>query len=133
MSLKIDKKLIKKHVLDIGSFYFYENFIVAEIKENVSLDFESGKELFLLAYEYYKNIIPYVYISNRVNSYSIKPTAHYKLNNILPNFKGYAIVVYDAINYEVSELEKLFTNRPTSIFNNLDDAIRWSEEIVNLD
>ncbi|MFD2188576.1 hypothetical protein [Aquimarina celericrescens] len=82
MSAKINRKLIQKHQIDIGMFYFYENFIVAEIKENVILNFESGRELFQLASEYYKGILPYIYISNRINSYSINPTEHYKLENI---------------------------------------------------
>ncbi len=127
---KTNKKLINKHELDIGLFYFYENFIVAEVKENVNLTFESGKELFQLALDYYKSVVPYVYISNRIHSYSVKPTEHYKLENIFPNFQGYAIVTYDNVSYKVAELEKLFTNRPTRVFNNLDDAIAWVDDII---
>ncbi len=127
---KMSKKLIKKHQLDIGLFYFYENFIVAEIKENINLNFESGKELFQLAATYYKGITPYVYISNRINSYSVKPTEHYKLEDIFPNFKGYAIVTYDGISQKIAELEKLFTNRPTHVFNTLDNAIEWAEHLI---
>ncbi|AXT63328.1 hypothetical protein D1816_24290 [Aquimarina sp. AD10] len=130
MRRKTNKSLINEHTLDIGKFYFYENFIIAEIKENINLNFESGKQLFQLAQDYYKSTIPYVYISNRINSYSVKPTEHYKLENIFPNFKGYAIVTYDDISFEVANLEKLFTNRPTCIFKNLDSAIEWVDQIV---
>ncbi len=133
MYTKINQRLIKRHELDIGLFHFCKNFIVAEIKEGINLNFDSGKELFQLANTYYQGITPYVYISNRINSYSVKPTEHYKLENIFPNFKGYAIVTYDTVNYEVAKLEELFTNRPTGIFNTLNEAVDWAEDLIHMD
>lgn len=133
MSHKINRRLIKKYSLDIGSFYFYKNFIIGEIIESVNLNFESGKKLFELAKIHYKDTIPFVYISNRINSYSFIPTGHYKTIELFPNLKGYAIVVYNDINYKIAELEQFYISWQSNIFTTLEDAIEWSENIITSD
>ncbi|GAA4277800.1 hypothetical protein [Aquimarina mytili] len=130
MTPKTNRKPVKEYTLDIGVFYFYQNFVIGEIKEGLNLNFESGKELFNLTKTHYKNIIPFVYISNRVHSYSFIPTGHYKSSKLFPNLKGYAIVVYDNINLKIAELEQTFMSWPNQIFTNLDDAIDWAEELI---
>jgi len=89
---KIHKKCIGTHQLDIGLFYFYENFVIGEVKEGQNIDFECAKGLYELVERYYKNTIPYVYISNRIHSYSFKPTGHYKSSGLFTNLKGYGII-----------------------------------------
>ena len=84
----LKETLIKKYDLDIGSFYFYRNFVIGEIKEGIITTHENSKELFKLGKEYYGLTTPFVYISNRVNSYSFDPTGHYKSMKIFPNLKG---------------------------------------------
>ncbi len=133
MPHKINRILIKKYTLDIGTFYFYENFIIGEIIEGANLNFESGKELFRLAKTHYENNIPFVYISNRINSYSLIPTGHYKTIELFPNLKGYAIVVYNDINYKIAELEQSFISWPSNIFNTLEDAVEWAHQLISKD
>ncbi|MBQ4820308.1 hypothetical protein [Aquimarina sp. MMG016] len=133
MVIDIDKKFKNKHDLDIGSFYFYENFIIGEVGEGMSLDFESGNKLYQLIDTHYKKKVPYVYISNRIHSYSFTPTRLYGASEHFPNLKGYAIVTYDTINNKVAQLEKKFSDIPTSLFNNLGDAILWAEELISED
>ncbi len=130
MTENINKSFIKKHEVDIGTFYFYENFVVGKVKKGQDLNFDSGKSLYEYIGIYYKNTIPFVYISDRINSYSFKPTRLYGSEEYFPNLKGYAIVTYDAINTKVAKLEQTFTNIPTGVFNNLEDAIDWSEKIL---
>ncbi len=126
----INKTFIKKYKIDIGSFYFYEQYVVGEVEEGSDLNFESGKELYELIEKHYNNIVPYVYISNRVNSYSFKPTRHYRSARLFPNLKGYAIVTYDEVNTKIAQLEESFSEIPTCIFDNLNDAINWSGHII---
>ncbi len=127
----INKSLYGKHTIDIGSFYFYKNFVIGKVKEGLDLNFESGKKLYELIKQYYKSSIPFVYISDRINSYSFKPTRIYGSQDYFPNLKGYAIVTYNSLNYKVAKLEETFTNMPTYIAENLDDAICWSEKLVS--
>lgn len=130
MSPKINKQLIQKHELDIGDVYFYENYIITEIKEGVVVNFEKAAELLRLGKEYYGNKIPFVYISNRVHSYSFEPTTHFKSTELFPNLKGYAVVTYNAINNKIAELEQAFLNKPANIFHSLDEAIAWAEKLI---
>ncbi len=126
----IHKSFIKKYKIDIGTFYFYKNYVVGEVLAGADLNFESGKELYQLMEIHYKKTIPYVYISNRVNSYCFKPTRLYAINDNFPNLKGYGIVIYDSVNEKIAKLEETFTDIPTLIFKNLEDAISWAEKIT---
>ncbi|WP_299245569.1 hypothetical protein [uncultured Aquimarina sp.] len=130
MVYNFNKKLIHKHQLTIGLFYFYKNHIISEIKEGVILTFENCSELFELIHSYYGTTIPFVYISNRKNSYSFVPTGHFKSSKLFPNFTGYGVVIYDAINYKVATLEQSFLETPTKIFNCLDDTLLWIDELI---
>ncbi len=133
MTQRINRVLIKKHNLDIGTAYFYENFVVTEMKEGIILNFEKAAKLFQLGKEYYGNKIPFVYISNRINSYSFEPTSHFKSGDLFPNLIGFAVVTYASIDSEIAELEQAFLKKPTNIFYNLDDAIDWVEQLIIYD
>jgi hypothetical protein len=133
MTLSLNIELIKRHDLEVGSFYFYKNHIVAEVKEGVAFTYEKAFRILELGKAYYGNKTPFVYISNRVNSYSFNPTAHYKTQAMFPNLKGYAVVTYDEVNQEIAELEQTFLNKPVAIFHNLEHALKWVEELILMD
>ena len=130
---KINRNIIKKYQLDIGVFTFYENYVVSEIKAGIAIDFENAAEMLRLAKMHFNNTTPFVYISNRKNSYSFNPTAHFKTAQMFPNLKGFAAVVYDVINEDIAVLEQNFLSAPVKIFKNLNDAINWVEELIVID
>ncbi|MEM9681528.1 MAG: hypothetical protein AAF901_14490, partial [Bacteroidota bacterium] len=74
---------------------------------------------------------PFTYISQRVNSYSFKPTRIYRVEEYFPNLQGDAIVIYDPVNYKVAKLEETFTSMPTYVTDDLEDAITWSNKIIS--
>lgn len=133
MTSSLNLELIKKHDLEVGSFYFYKNHIVAEVNEGIAFTFEKAFQVLELGKAYYGNTTPFVYISNRVNSYSFNPTAHYKTQTIFPNLKGYAVVTYDEVNKEIAELEQTFLHKPVAIFHQLEHALKWVEEMILID
>ncbi len=126
----ITKNLIRKYTLDIGTFYFYDHFLISEVNEGEFLNFDKATKLFLTAKEHYGNNIPFVYITNRINSYSFEPTAHFKSTKLFPNLRGYGIVTYDSINNKIASLERSFLDVPTKIFDNLEEAILWVDELI---
>lgn len=130
MSQKINEQLIQKYKLDIRVVYFYKNYVVTEIKEGIILNFQKASELFILGKEYYGNKIPFVYTSNRIHSYSFESTAHFKSTKMFPNLKGDAVVTYNTISNEIAEMELAFLNKPVNIFNSLDEAIVWVEQLI---
>ncbi|WP_027395519.1 hypothetical protein [Aquimarina latercula] len=125
-----NKKLLHKHELAIGLFYFYKNHIISEVKEGVTLTFENCSELFEIIHSYYGTSTPFVYISNRKNSYSFVPTGHFKSSKLFPNFIGYGVVTYDAINTKVATLEQSFLENETKIFDDLNEALLWAQELI---
>lgn len=133
MTSQLDRKLLKKHDLDVGTFYYYKNYMVAEVKEGIAFAFDNAKEMLSLAKTYYGNTTPFVYITNRINSYSFNPTDHFKTAQLFPNLKGYATVTYDPINSDIASLEQSFLKAPTRVFSTLDDAINWVEELILMD
>ena len=133
MTSSLNIELIKRHELDVGSFYFYKNHIVAEVNEGIASTFEKAFQVLALGKAYYGNTTPFVYISNRVNSYSFNPTAHYKTQAMFPNLKGYAVVTYNEVNQEIAQLEQTFLNKPVAIFHKLEHALKWVEELILMD
>ena len=129
----INRVLIKKHHLDIGDVSFYKNFVVVEIKEGLVFNYETAKELLDLGKMYYGSKTPFVYISNRKNSYSFNPLAHDKTTRMFPNLAGYAVVAYNSINEEIAIMEQSFFDKPKNIFENLNNAISWVDELIVVD
>ncbi|MBQ4820309.1 hypothetical protein [Aquimarina sp. MMG016] len=131
MVQKINRALIKKYDLDIGVVYFYKNFVVTEIKDETVMNFDKAAVLFRLCKKYYGNKTPFVYISNRVNSYSFEPTAHFKSVPLFPNLKGYSAVIYNKVSNDIAEMERNFlVNVPTEIFYSLEEAINWVDQLI---
>ncbi|WP_299249580.1 hypothetical protein [uncultured Aquimarina sp.] len=113
--------------INLGLFYFYKNYIIAEIKEGEIISVEKLDQLMPLILKYYKNGSPFTYISNRINPHSINPLDYIQCPFIyLENFIGYSAIHYNEITRKSIEIEKYFAQRPFSIFNNIDDAIRWT-------
>ncbi len=121
---------IAKHKLDVGTFTFFANYMIAEVNEGVAVAYENAKEMLMLAKRYYGNTTPFVYITNRINSYSFNPTAHFKTAPMFPNLKGYAVVTYDAINHDIAEMEQTFMTKPSKNFQSLEEAISWAESLI---
>ncbi len=133
MTSRLNTALIRRHDLGVGSFFFYKNYIVAEVKEGIAFTFENAYQILELGKVYYGSTTPFVYISNRVNSYSFNPTSHFKTQAMFPNLRGYAVVIYDEMNQEIAEMEQTFLNKPVAIFHKLKDALNWVEELILID
>ncbi len=130
-----EDQLIAKHFFkDIGNFYFYQNFMISEIHEGVVITLDKVTEVtHKYTIKYYNNSIPFVFISNRINSYSLEPTIHFKTKILLPNTKGYAVVTYNDLNKKVAQFEQNFLHIPTGIFADLNSAVQWAQNLITLD
>jgi len=131
------KNLEKNELIDletidkIGTFYFYDNFMISEINEGVAVSFELVMEMTNnFTKKIYSKNKPFVFITNRINSYSVDPTIHLKTKEILPNTKGFAVITYDDMNKEIAKLEQFFLEIPTVIVNSVEEAVNWANEII---
>jgi hypothetical protein len=127
---RLSEDLQANEVLDteIGTIYFYDSILVMEAKEDVLISIKTGLSI-LLDVVKRVGLKPVVYISNRVNSYSVDPN-DYKFLNMIPNLKGIAIVSYSEINFQTVDLEKSFIKKPCESFNNLLEAKEWANEVL---
>ncbi len=112
---------------DFGDFYLFENFVVAEIKKDILFNWKDNAEQVVaeISNLYEANVKNIVYISNRINEYSVVPSDWLKFFKYSNTLKGYAIVSYSK-NHRI---EKLFFKSKMQRFNSLDKAIEWVEEL----
>jgi len=102
----------------------YNAIAIVEIEEGVAVSSKNGLEIF----ERLLSIIgdqPWVYISNRVNSYSLDPNDYRHLNEI-HTLKGIGVIQYEKSIKTALELEKMFVKKPFKTFDDLDLAIEWA-------
>lgn len=112
--------------LPFGKFYFFEKFVISELDEGVHFDWNRVKilsEIMLTHYGRGRNLI---YISNRVNSYSIEPQSWLKFDNEYNFFKASGIIAYDKKGGLSVVLERLFSKERIKLFSSLKDAVEWA-------
>ena len=126
-------RAIHERNYSFGDFYLFDTFIVGEIRENTHITWkEHGK---LIAEElsglYDNNGKDIIYISNRVNDYSLVPTDWKKFFKFSYNLKAYGIISYTKTGFFNAMLERMFVNTKLRWFNSLEDAIEWVGKSTN--
>ena len=113
---------------DFCKMSIYDNYLVVVIKEGVNLIPNHNNVLIEVTNTYFSGK-PFVYITHRLNSYSVDPKIHFETAKI-QNLKGFAVV---SRNYQAktnAQIEQMFFNKPFEIFNTLEDAFKWSEKLI---
>ncbi|WP_179377017.1 hypothetical protein [Winogradskyella wichelsiae] len=113
---------------DFCNLTVFDNYIIVNIKEGINVTPDRNNTLIDITETYFLNK-PFVYISNRINSYSVDPKVYLKTSKI-KNLEGLAIV---SSNYQAkvnAEIEKMFFKKPFEIFSELEEAIVWAHKIT---
>lgn len=72
----------------------------------------------------------FVYITHRINSYSIDPLI-YKTTSKIENLIGFAVVTNEKLAIKSAEIEKIFLTKPFKIFKKLEDAELWAKDLTS--
>jgi len=135
MPLYSPHKLSEKYRLtnviksNIAMVYVYnKNIAVVEIKEGVTLSYITGMSLLLKGVTVFGNR-PWVYISNRINSYSVVPT-DYKYLHRIGTLKALSIVTHEEGGKLKPHVESIFCKKPFDIFDELEEAMEWAEKAL---
>jgi len=106
----------------------YDRVVIVEIAEGIKVSYGTGYHVFgrLMSMIGDK---PWIYISNRVNSYSLDPNDYRHFNEI-STLKGIGVIQYEKSIKTAVELEKMFIKKPFKTFNDLNPAIEWGLEII---
>jgi len=107
----------------------YDDFMVTNINEGVHLLPKHNKVLVDIAESHFKGK-PFVYITHRINSYSVDPKIYYETSKIR-NLAGFAVVSDKFKAKSNAEVEKMFFSKPYEIFGNLEEAKQWSKSILS--
>lgn len=131
MKLNVGGKLLEKYISKVGTYYFYERFIIGEINEGINFTSKMFEKTLTIALQHYGTKKPFGYISNRIHSYSVFPLDYLNCDEqFMDNFKAYAIVTYTETSQLSTNIEKRFAQKPFEQFNKLDHAILWMEELI---
>jgi len=131
IAVKSNTNPLVEKTFEIGRFRYYPNFIVGEFNEGAHVTKQNAAEPIQLAQEIYGTEKPLVYISHRLNSYSMDPVGYQEVSKLFPNFKGFAIVSKNRYRRMIAKLEKLFIKKPIAVFYDLDEALVWAESLLN--
>lgn len=126
----LKQKPLIEHIIELGRFMFYANMSIAEVSEGTHVTHEKIAEMLKMAEDVYGDDVPFVYISNRIHSYSIDPLGYYEAIKQFPNIKGYAIVSQNKQRRTLAVLEKLFIKKPIRVFDDLEKATVWAEQLI---
>jgi len=115
------KKIFK---LQLGTFYFFEKFIVAEINEGENVNWNNCQDLIKLATDHYPPNIKINYISNRINNYSVSPVDWLKFINNINRIDNYYVVCQSKSSFLNFQFEKLFFTKNIFQTNSLKSAMK---------
>ena len=116
---------IKKYTLAIGKVEVYDDYMLAQLNEGITLNVETVAELIKIANKHFSDK-PFAYITIRKNSYAVDPMMYLKVFEI-ENLKAIAIVSDKFIDNHNVKIEKHFYNKPMSIYKTTEEAISWAK------
>ena len=106
----------------------HDNYLIAVMDEGITVKPEHNQVLLDIVRKYYHNK-PFGYITHRKHSYAVDPSIYFETSKI-ENLKAFAIVSKHEINQMNAQLEKKFLKKPLRHFEELEDAIKWINEMV---
>ena len=115
--------------LDVGfaSFQFYDNYVIATVREGVVL----GQEEMAKFHEVFVNQYgdnPFGYISNRKNDYTINPLYYKEIEKYNINIVAIATLCYSKESYDMALFAEQFFSWPHAAFYTLEDCISFINE-----
>ncbi|MGV8812591.1 MAG: hypothetical protein ACOH2D_00640 [Gelidibacter sp.] len=116
---------------DFCEMHIYDCYLIVIINEGLVVEPKHNSVLKNVADAYFKNR-SFVYITHRINSYSVDPATYIETSKIC-NLKGFAVVSKDFKAKSNVEVEKLFlNNKPIETFDDLNAAVSWAKSILEL-
>ncbi len=120
-------EVIKELNYPFGNIFIFEGFIISEITRGVSFNWDDHAKLIVEDVSCYlgTNGDNLVYISNRVNSYSVVAMDWLKFFKHRYLLKNYCVISDDKKGIMGTMVEGLFFNKKIKRFNNLYTAVNW--------
>lgn len=120
--------ILHKEVLSFCKITLYQDYVYVIMNEGVTVKPEHNEILVKLALQYYKNE-KFVYITHRINSYSVNPTIYIETAKI-SNLVGFIVIKPQEETIKTEDIESLFFNKPFIKCNTLDKAIEYKDSLL---
>ena len=121
--------MLQHHDLGYTDVFIFEHYLINQIKDGVVISYEHYEVLKAFVEKYFPNS-NMVYLSNRVNSYTVNPLVHHKTSTI-DNLIGVGIVVDTGLKEQAALFESQFFNKDFEIFVTLQEGIMWATDLIN--
>lgn len=127
-------QVIHELQLDFGDFYFFDTYLVGEIHSDVEVSWKHHfKETVKIIFDFYQNLNgsgkELVYITNRINPYTVIPSDWLHFFKYSYSLKGYAVVNPNRNGKLNSVFEKIFLKNKLKNFTELSDAVLWAKQL----
>lgn len=109
---------------------FFENYVISTINEGEVVSQEKSNLQTQVLMDHFKDR-PFVYITHRINSYSVDPTIYFETSKFSA-LAGFVVVSKEKPGIKNAIYEKAFLNKPFEIFEDLEDAILWADNLCNM-
>lgn len=118
-------EVIKELNYPFGNVFIFDGYIVSEINRGVTINWDDHAKVIVEDVSCFLGTdgSDLIYISHRINSYSVIPYDWLKFFKSNYQLKGYFIVSENKLRILNSLVESLFFNRKINRFNNLHTAI----------
>ena len=114
-----------------GNLYFFENYLITEMFEGMSIGKKEFTKVFNLCTDVYGSNKSFGIISHRLFSYSVNLFELISISDKFNVVVANAVVAYTDISLKNFELEKQLLKFKGKFFNNLNSAITWIKKEVN--
>lgn len=121
-------ELIKEFNYSFGDVFLFEGFFISEYNEGISFNWEDHASVIaedIAEFMGGANGDNLIYISNRINSYSVVPGDWLKFYKRSYNLKSYCIVSESKGTIIGSMIENFFFKDKIKRFNSIYAAINW--------
>ncbi len=120
---------IEHHLsLSFGEITVYNDYVYTVMNEGITVS-PNLNDILLAVAEIYYSDREFVYITHRINSYSIDPIVYIETSKI-KNLKGFIAVCPNKSLIESFRIEKLFFEKPFAVYQTLDEALAYKEELL---
>ncbi|SEK23221.1 hypothetical protein SAMN04487910_0027 [Aquimarina amphilecti] len=118
----------KRYDLGFAVVEIREDYLKNTISEGFLVMPKHNKLLLEFVTKYFKDT-PFVYISNRINTYSVDPTVYHRTTKI-DTLAGIAVVSKNHRQKKLTELESKFFEKELEYFSKIDEALEWKNKIL---
>lgn len=125
-------EVIKEFTYPFGNIFIFNGFVVSEINQGQIINWNNQAKIIVDDVSDFlgTNGEDIIYISNRINSYSVVAIDWLKFFNLQYSLKAYCIVSENKIGILNSMIEKLFFTKRIKHFNNLFEAVNFVKKGV---